>query len=61
MTKMHFELIAAVIKPRIRDAAVVSLAVAFASELRRTNAAFQPSKFLKACGVEDYDTCWLER
>ena len=59
MSRKDFELIAGVFKGRTSDAAVTSLAVAMAKRLKEANPRFQPNRFLKACGVEDYDASWM--
>ena len=55
MTRQHFQFIADVIKampdhaPTLRQQKV-SVARAFASELKATNSGFKKDRFLKACG-----------
>ena len=56
MTRQHFKLIAGVIltlpeKPHGKDIREM-VAEAFAKELPVTNPSFNPSRFLRACGVE---------
>lgn len=59
MQRRHYEFIASVIKDLQYGPAYLSpsdrkdVARTFAGALSRTNAQFNPSRFLKACGVEE--------
>ena len=52
MTRQHFQLIADVVKQIEDNDTRRDIAFKFVVELRRTNSAFNASRFLTACNVE---------
>ena len=59
MSRKDFNLIASVIANFSGESAGQALAIAMANALRKTNPRFDTDRFLKACGVEDYDASWM--